>query len=397
MLRPDTFALTLLLSLLTALGPLSMDMYLPSLPDIGRALTASTGQVQLTISSYLFGFAVGQIVYGPISDRFGRRPVLLAALALYGVASIVCATTQSIETLTAVRFVQAFGGAGSIVLARAVVRDLYTGVRAGRELSLMGSITAFAPIVAPVIGGVLQTAFGWRASFILLVLFAAVSASVAARLLPETLRRRVPGPFSLAAMGALYRSVLVHRGFLANLGILTTTFAGLMAWVSGASIVMQGIYGLSPVAFGATYAVGAAGYMLGAYIAARIVMRLGLDRTIGIGAATLAAGGLAMAAAVALGLTHVAWLVGAMTVYLAGLGLVLPQTMAGALTPFPDRAGTASSLMGFTQQSTAAITAAAIGQYLGRSAWPVAGVVAAMGCLALLIWALTRRARTADR
>ena len=261
-------------------------------------------------------------------------------------ASIVCATTQSIETLMAVRFVQAFGGAGSIVLARAVVRDLYSGVRAGRELSLMGSITAFAPIVAPVIGGVLQTAFGWRASFYLLVIFAAVSAAAAARYLPETLRQRTPGPFSLVSMGRLYRSVLQHRGFLAYLGILTTTFTGLLSWVSAASIVMQGVYGLSPVEFGATYAVGAVGYMLGTHTAARIVMRLGLDRTIGIGAVALAIGGLAMVAVVALGLAHVAWLVGAMTIYLAGMGLVLPQTMAGALTPFPDRAGTASSRHG---------------------------------------------------
>ncbi len=397
MLRPGTFALTALLSFLTGLGPLSMDMYLPSLPEIGRALHAPTAQVQLTISSYLFGFAAGQIIYGPISDRYGRRPVIMVALALYGVASVVCATAQTIETLTVMRFVQALGGAGSIVLARAVVRDLYTGVRAGRELSLMGSITAFAPIVAPVIGGVLQTAFGWRSSFILLVVFAAVAASAAARLLPETLRQRTSGPFSFAVMGGLYRSVLVHRGFLANLGILTTTFVGLFAWVSGASIVMQGIYGLSPVVFGATYAVGAGGYMLGASIAARIVMRLGLDRTVGIGAVVLAAGGLIMAAAVALHLTSVAWLVGAMTIYLAGMGLVLPQTMAGALTPFPDRAGTASSLMGFTQQTCAAIAAAAIGQYLGQSAWPVAGVVATMGCLSLLIWALTRGVRTAEQ
>src|SRR5271163_4988176 len=138
MLRPDTLALTLLLSFLTAIGPLSMYMYLPSLPDIGRALHAPTAQAQLTISSYLFGFAVGQLFYGPISDRFGRRPVLLAALALYGVGAIGCALTQSIGALIAMRFVQALGGAGAIVLVRAVVRDLYSGVRAGRELSLMG-------------------------------------------------------------------------------------------------------------------------------------------------------------------------------------------------------------------------------------------------------------------
>jgi DHA1 family bicyclomycin/chloramphenicol resistance-like MFS transporter len=397
LLRPGTFALTLLLSFLTALGPLSMDMYLPSLPDIGQTLQAPIPQVQLTISSYLFGFAVGQIFYGPISDRLGRKPVLLVALALYGVATIGCAAAQSIHGLIAMRFVQALGGAGSIVLARAVVRDLYSGVRAGRELSLMGSVTAFAPIVAPMIGGLLQTAFGWRAIFVLLVIFAVVSGAVAARLLPETLRERTPGPFSLGGMAAVYRSILAHRGFLANLGILTTTFIGLFAWVSGAPVVMQGVhYGLTPFVFGVTFAMGAAGYMFGTFVAARLVMRVGLDRMMGLGTAVMALGGLTLMAVVAFDLSHAFWLVGAMTIYLAGLGFALPASMAGALTPFPDRAGAASSLMGFTQQSGAAIAAAAIGFYLGRSAWPVAIAVAAMGCLALVIWALTRKVRAAD-
>jgi DHA1 family bicyclomycin/chloramphenicol resistance-like MFS transporter len=397
MLRPGTFALTLLLSFLTALGPLSMDMYLPSLPDIARSLQAPVLNVQLTISSYMFGFAVGQVFYGPVSDRVGRKPVLLAALVLYAVATVGCATAQSIHGLIAARFVQALGGAGSIVLARAAVRDIYSGARAGRELSLMGSITAFAPIVAPVIGGILQTLFGWRAIFVLLVMFAALSGAVAVWLLPETLKERTPGPFSFSSMMRLYRSVLVHRGFLANLGILTTTFIGLFAWVSGAPIVMQGVvYGLSPLVFGVTFAMGAAGYMAGAYVAARIVLRFGLDRTMGIGCATLAIGGLIMAAVVALGLTNVLWFVGAMTIYLAGLGFALPMAMAGALTPFPDRAGTASSLMGFTQQSGAAIIAGAIGLYLGHSAWPVAAVVSTMGCVAFVIWALTRKVRVAE-
>ena len=397
MLTPGTFALTLLLSFLTALGPLSMDMYLPSLPDIARSLQAPVLNVQLTISSYLFGFAVGQIFYGPVSDRLGRKPVLLVALVLYAAATVACASAQSVHELIAARFIQALGGAGSIVLARAVVRDIYSGARAGRELSLMGSITAFAPIVAPMIGGVLQTVFGWRAIFVLLVLFAGVSGAAAALLLPETLKESPAGRFSFAGMGELYRSVLVHRGFLANLGILTTTFVGLFAWVSGAPIVMQGsVYGLSPLVFGVTFAIGAAGYMVGAYISARIVIRLGLDRTMGIGCATLAIGGLIMAAVVALGLTNVLWFVGAMTIYLAGLGFALPTAMAGALTPFPDRAGTASSLMGFAQQSSAAIAAGCIGLYLGHSAWPVAAVVSTMGCTAFVVWALTRRVRATE-
>src|SRR5436190_4374697 len=396
MLRPGTFALTLLLSFLTALGPLSMDMYLPSLPDIGRTLQAPTLDVQLTISSYLFGFAAGQIFYGPVSDRLGRRPVLLAALVLYALATIGCAAAQSIGGLIALRFLQAVGGAGAIVLARAVVRDLYSGVRAGRELSLMGAITGVAPIVAPVIGGGLQTFFGWRATFVLLVICALVIGATAARLLPETLRERPKTTFSLREMSALYRSVAVHRGFLANLAILTVSFVGLFAWISGAPVVMQSaIYGLSPFAFGVTFAVGAAGYVLGTLLAARIVLRFGLDRLIGIGTAAMAGGGLLMALVVALALPHVLWFVAAMTLYLAGIGFALPSTMAGALTPFPDRAGTASSVMGLVQQSGTAITAAAVGAYLGHSAWPVASVVAVMGCLSFVIWLLTRGVRAA--
>jgi len=397
MLRPGSLALTTLLAMLTGLGPLSMDMYLPSLPDIARVLQAPTARVQLTISSYLIGFAVGQVIYGPLSDRYGRRPVLLGALILYATATLVCAATQSIDTLIAARFVQAIGGSGSIVLARAMVRDLYSGVRAGRELSLMGSIMGFAPIMAPMIGGILQTAFGWRASFILLGGIAVIAIAVVGRLLPETLHRRASEPISLSSLSRNYGAVLRHRGFLAYLGIITVTYAGLFAWVAGGSVVLQGVYGLSAFAFGFTFAIGAAGYVVGTMIAARRVLRLGLDRTIGLGVVLVAAGGLAVAAVVAAGIPNAVWLVAAMALYLAGLGLSMPQAMAGALTPFPDRAGTASSLMGFVQQTVAAIVAAAVGAYLGRSAWPVAGVVAVMGCLAFLLWAFTRRLRAHER
>jgi DHA1 family bicyclomycin/chloramphenicol resistance-like MFS transporter len=373
-----------------------MDMYLPSLPDIGRTLSAPVLEVQLTISSYLFGFTVGQIFYGPVSDRIGRRPVLLAALVVYALATVGCAAVQSVGALIALRFVQALGGAGAIVLARAVVRDLYSGVRAGRELSLMGAITGVAPIVAPVIGGALQTFFGWRATFVLLVICALVIGATAARLLPETLRERPKTAFSLRAMGAMYRSVAVHRGFLAYLAILTAAFIGLFAWISGAPVVMQtATYGLTPFIFGVSFALGSAGYVLGTFIAARIVMRLGLDRLIGIGTAAMACGGLLMALVVALALPHVLWFVVTMTLYLAGLGFALPSTMAGALTPFHDRAGTASSVMGFAQQTGAAVTAAAVGVYLGHSAWPVASVVAVTGCLSFAIWLSTRRVRAA--
>lgn len=229
MKRPRTFALTLFLSFLSTLGPLSLDTYLPSLPDIGLSLQASTLQVQLTISSYLFGSGVGAIFYGPLSDRFGRRPVLLAALVLYGIVTIGCAAAPSIGALITLRFVQGVGVAGAMAFARAMVRDISSGVRAGRELSLMGSITGFAPVIAPVIGGGLQIWFGWRANFVVLVMFVGAIGVTAALRLPETLRHPNKMPFSLAAMIELWRSVAMHLGFLSHLAILTSGIAGLFA------------------------------------------------------------------------------------------------------------------------------------------------------------------------
>lgn len=397
MLQPGTFGLTLLLAMLTALGPLSMDMYLPSLPDIAHVLGAPVVRTQLTISSYLIGFAVGQIIYGPLSDRYGRRPVLLAAVALYLASTLACAAAQSVDLLIAARLLQGISGSGAIVLARAIVRDVYSGVQAARELSLMGSISATAPIVAPMIGGVLQAGFGWRANFICMSVGGLIALLVAARLLPETLRpNNRAGSLSFFSMARGYGTVARHGGFLVYLGIITTTYAGLFAWVSGASVVLQGVYGLSAVTFGFTFALGAAGYMLGAMIATRLVVRLGLDRTIGVGVVVIAAGGLSLALAVATGVPGL-WLVAAMALYLAGVGLAMPQAMAGALTPFPDRAGTAASLMGLVQQAVAAIIAAVIGAYLVQSAWPVTGVVVAMGCLTFLLWALTRGMRARAR
>jgi DHA1 family bicyclomycin/chloramphenicol resistance-like MFS transporter len=399
MLRADTFALTAVLSLLTAVGPLSVDMYLPSLPDIGRELTAAPAQVQLTISFYLVGFALGQIVYGPISDRHGRKPVLLAALALFSTAGLACALASSIEVLIVARFLQAFGGSGAVVLARAIVRDLYSGARAGREFSLMGAIMAVAPTIAPLIGSVLQAAFGWRAIFVSLVAVGAVAATVVGCLLPETLKSRAPEPLSLLSTMRVYRTFMKHSAFLAHLGIVTCSFMGLFAWISGASFVLQDLYGLSALEFGVAFALGSAGYMLGTVLAAAIVTHIGLDRTIGLGGLALAGGGLAMVGAVMLGLTSPASLVLPAALYLAGLGLAMPQGFAGAMSPFQDRAGAASSLVGFVQQTSAAALGAIVGHTLGQTAWPLAVAIAAMGCLTLVIWMFSRgiRAQKNDR
>ena len=393
MLRPGTFALTILLAALSAIGPLTTDMYLPSLPDIARHLDASTAQVQLTISSYLIGFAVGQVFYGPVSDRHGRKPVLLAAVALYCAASLACALSTSIEMLIAARALQAVGGSGGIVLARAIVRDLYSGARAGRELSLIGAVMALAPVLAPLAGGALQTAFGWRSAFFALVASGLFGACVVWLLLPETLAARTPEPVSLSSMLKSYRVVARNPAYLAYLALATTSYAGLFAWISGSSFVLQYLYHLSPFAFGVAFALGSLGFMTGTSLAARLVVRSGLDHTIGLGGCAVSAGGLAMVAALALGLTSAASLVLPMALYLAGLGMVLPQAIAGAMTPFPERAGAASALLGLVQQSVAALCGAAVGALLGSSAWPLAAGVAVMGCATLALWILTRAVR----
>jgi DHA1 family bicyclomycin/chloramphenicol resistance-like MFS transporter len=392
-LRPDTFALTVVLGLFTAVGPLSVDTYLPSLPDIGRELAAPPAQVQLTISFYLVGFALGQIVYGPLSDRHGRKPVLLAALVLFSTAGLACAFASSIHALIIARFFQAFGGAGAVVLARAIVRDLYSGTRAGREFSLMGTIMGLAPIIAPLIGSVLQMAFGWRAIFVALVVVGSIAAVLAWYLLPETLKTRAPEPVSLLSSVGVYRTFMKNRVFLAHLGIVTCSFMGLFAWISGAPFVLQDLYGLSALEFGVAFALGSAGYLLGTVLAAGIVTHIGLDRTIGLGGLALALGGLAMVAAVALGLTSAASLVLPAAFYLAGLGLAMPQGFAGAMSPFPGRAGAASSLIGFTQQTSAAALGTAVGHMLGQTAWPLVIAIAMMGCLTLLIWLVSREIR----
>jgi MFS transporter, DHA1 family, multidrug resistance protein len=395
MLRPDTIALTALLALLTAFGPVATDMYIPSMPEIGRSLGASTSAVQLTLSAYLVAFAVGQVIYGPISDRYGRKPVLLAALALFCTASLACAVASSIEMLIAARALQALGGCGAIVLPRAVVRDLYAGNRAGRELSRMGAIMAFAPVIAPLIGAVVQAGFGWHANFLIVVAIGFMATAIVWRSMPETLHHHLHSatPISIASILQSYRAITGNRSFLAHLGIVACSYAGLFAWISGSPFVLQNLHGLSPVGFGTAFAAASLGSLAGGAIATSVVTRIGLDRTIGLGTVALAAGGLAMVAGQALAIAPIVTLVLSMVVYQIGLMLAMPQAIAGAMTPFPDRAGAASSLIGVAQQMSAALLGMVVGHAVGHSAWPLAGAVAAAGCLSFVLWAASRRLR----
>ncbi len=391
MLRPDTIGFTGLLALLVAFGPVATDLYVPSMPEIGRLFGAGTADVQLTISSYLIGFALGQIVYGPISDRYGRRPVLLFALVLFCSATAACAAAPGILFLISARILQALGGSGAIVLARAIVRDCYAGDRAGREFSRMGAIMSIAPVLAPLVGGIVQITFGWRANFIIVMSVGCLALAAVWQSLPETLHQHTVRAISPMEILRTYRMLLKDRTLLVDIAIVSTSYAGLFAWISGSPFVLQQLHGLSPLEFGLAFGAACIGSVFGAALAAPLVMRIGLAATIGLGTIALAGGGLALVASVGLAAQSVTALVLAMMLYQAGLGLAMPQAIAGALTPFPDHAGAASSLVGFVQQTSAALLGAVVGHMLGFTAWPLAAAVGAMGCASLLLWMLCMR------
>jgi DHA1 family bicyclomycin/chloramphenicol resistance-like MFS transporter len=235
--------------------------------------------------------------------------------------------------------------------------------------------------------------FGWRANFVIVFAVGLTAAGIAWRSLPETLAHRRAEPVSLGIVLRGFRAVFANRPFLANLGILSCAYAGMFAWISGSPFVLEDLYGLSAFSFGIAFAIACLGVIGGAAIAAPLVMRIGIDRTIGLGTAALALSGLAMLAGLALGWAPVATLVLSMALYYIGLMVTMPQAIAAALTPFPDRAGAASSLIGFVQQTSAAAVGILVGQVLGKSAWPLALSITVMGGLSLVLWAGSRQLR----
>ncbi|MFC5508005.1 multidrug effflux MFS transporter [Bosea massiliensis] len=394
-LRPDTLAMTAVLAMLTALGPLSTDFYLPSLPDIVRVMETDVAGAQATLSAFLFGFAGGQILWGPLSDRLGRRPVLLTGLALFTLATLACALAPSIEALTVARAVQALGASGPIVLGRAMVRDLYEGPRAGRELARMGMIMGLVPAVAPVLGGVLQQAFGWRSTFVASLAFAAVLAVVVGLLLPETLKARSREPLSLLAIIKGFGTLLQNRAYRVYVGLTALAYGGLFAFISGSSFVLIGIHGLTPAQYGLSFGFGVLGFILGTILAQRLVGRRGMDGVIALGVACLAGGGLAMLLCVLTGFAGPFGVIVPMALYACGVGLTMPQAQASAMMPFPDRAGAASSFTGLCQMLFSACVGLLVGHALKSGALPLPLVMSAIGVAALVLFKASAAIRAA--
>ena len=378
--------LAVLVVALTALGPLSTDFYLPALPAIARALDTDSAGVQLTLSVYLLGFGAGQLLVGPLSDRFGRRPVMLWGMLVFVLSSVVCALADSITTLVVARLLQAFGACAGPVLGRAVVRDVYGPAESARMLSHVSTATALAPLLAPLFGGWLTALWGWRATFVALTLYALVLILAVWRLLQETNRHPDAHAMRPARMWANYRTLLADPVYRSALLIGCGAFAALFAFISGSPFVFIEHFGMSPQQMGLAFGLNVTGFMLGSTLSARLSRRIGPARLIRHGVWLGAACGVMLAALALVGPRHPAAVMVPMWGVAAAIGLILPNATALGLAGYPKMAGAAASLMGFVQMGLGAGAGMLVGHGV-QSGTSALGLTVAAGMLfSLAAW-----------
>ncbi|WP_328746806.1 multidrug effflux MFS transporter [Streptomyces sp. NBC_00285] len=395
---------TLLLGGLTATPPLAMDMYLPSLPEVTGALHAPAATVQLTLTACLLGMALGQLVVGPMSDRWGRRRPLLAGLVVYVVATALCAVAPTVEFLVGFRLAQGLAGAAGIVIARAVVRDLYDGVAMARFFSTLMLIGGVAPIVAPLIGGQILRVTDWRGVFVVLTAIGALLAVLVWVRLPETLP---PAERHTGGVGEALHSMRRLLSDLPFTGYLLTggfAFAALFAYISASPFVIQEIYGASPQTFSLLFGVNSVGLVVVGQINGKVLVgRVGLDRVLGVGLLTVTAA----AAALLLMSTGVFGEVGlvpvaaALFVLMSAMGVALPNAQTLALLRTKHSAGSASALLGTSSFLIGAVASPLVGMGGEDTAVPMAVVqlvaaLVALTCFMAMCRPWNRRATTEE-
>lgn len=382
--RSASAAFTVLLGVLFALTALGTDAWLPALPVAAAALDAPVAEMQLTVTTYFLGLAGGQLVWGPLSDRYGRKPVLLAGLSLALAASALCAFSASAGMLVLARLAQGFGMSAGPVMARTIVRDLHAQEQAARLFARMGIVFGVIPIAAPLAGGFMLVLGGWRAVFWLLGAVAALLLAAIALRLAETApaERASTRPADIVRT---FRAIATERQFLAPYGVMLCAMVGVFAFVSNSAFTLVNGYGVSPGAFALLFATVMLGQIAGALLSSRLVMRVGMARLLRAGTALALVAGAAAALAAWTGVRHPAAVVVPFMLYLFGAALIIPNATALALQPFPRAAGSAASLMGAAQFAVGALVSSALGALFDGSARPMASVALLAGASAFLL------------
>ena len=385
MIGPQSRIFVVLLGALMMVNVLSIDMILPALPALGAAFSARPDQIQLTLSLYLLGYAAGQIVIGPLSDRFGRRRVLVGGLAVYSLATLACAASPRIGILIAARLFQGVSACGAPVMVRAIVRDHFEGDRAAHMMSSLTTVFALGPLLAPIIGGALLVRYGWHSIFLFIAFWSLVLLVAAWALLGESLRQ--PDKYALqpARILANYRTFFTTRAAVGHAGLNALCSLGMFAFLSGSPFVLIEIYGVAPDHYGYYFGLSALTLILGASTNKRLLRRMPGERVIRYGFLILILGGAVAVAIPFSPLNGPFALTAAIMVYVFGQMLVQPNAVAAALTPLRHMAGTGSALMGMMQMLFGALGGYAVNALYDGTPLPMTGtlLVAGLACAVL--------------
>lgn len=387
-----TGLIVLLLSLLLGLQPVTTDLYLPALPALRGDLGASMAQTQLTLSALLLAFGASQLVWGPLSDRFGRRPVLLAGLGIYVVAALGSTVAPGIGWLIGWRTVQGAAMGAAVMCARAIVRDLYQPLQGARVMSQgLSGLGVIAFLSAPT-GGLLSDAFGWRFALLALGLFAAMTLALVVWRLRETVPQKNPDALRAATLLRTWRAIATQRTFIAYSALSACSYAGLFTFLAASSFVFIGVLGLSKPQYGAVMAYNSAAYIVGTFVCRALLARWGVRRAVAIAGVLTLSGGTLMAALSLPGWVSVAAIMLPQTLFMIGHGIHQPCGQSGAVGPFPQAAGAASALNGFVMMVAAFAMGQWLGAHLGASVLPLTlGVWFWSALIALSAWTLVQR------
>jgi DHA1 family bicyclomycin/chloramphenicol resistance-like MFS transporter len=375
--------LILILGVLTAFGPMSIDMYLPSLPAMAEDLKAPISGVQMTLSSFFIGMGLGQMFFGPLSDRFGRRPLLLVGIVLYIITSALCALSSGIEALIGLRFLQALGGSAASVLARAMVRDFFSGDEAARVMSLIMLVMGAAPLLAPFIGGYVLLWFDWRAIFWVLTGFGLLSLVLTLIFVRESLSAERRTRHGLVGMLGVYGRVLSHRSAMGYLLANATAYSGMFAYFAGSPFVFIEIYNVAAEDYGYLFACNVIALMSVSLLNARLVGRLGAHRLFVSAVRIIAVAGVVLLVNAITGFGGLPGIVIPLFIYVGSLSMIGANAMAMALDRFPQAAGSVSALSGGLMFAVGALSASAVGVFNDGSALAIAAVITATGLASL--------------